>query len=262
MRSAAKVYRGEYRTRYVYHAQMEPLNATASVSPDGKSVEIWAGTQGPTNMLDQVARLLQTERTNITLHQHFLGGGYRTPQPAGRRARCGAPRQGGGQAGQADLEPRGRPDRRQVPADDGAPHRGRLRCRRQARRLAPSRGGGIGRRLYVGRARPHRPQDRPCRHEGLADPAISDPEQARRACDRGARRAARHLSRRRQRSQRLRGRELPRRDRQGPRARPDRVPARAFRGPAANADAAARRRRNVRLEASRARAARSASAPW
>jgi isoquinoline 1-oxidoreductase beta subunit len=76
MRSAAKIYRGEYRTRYVYHAQMEPLNATAAVSPDGKSVEIWAGTQGPTSLHDQVARLLQTERTNITLHQHFLGGGY------------------------------------------------------------------------------------------------------------------------------------------------------------------------------------------
>jgi isoquinoline 1-oxidoreductase subunit beta len=76
MRSAAKVYRGEYRTRYIYHAQMEPVNATASVSADGKSVEIWTGTQGPTSLHDQVARLLGTERTNITLHQHFLGGGY------------------------------------------------------------------------------------------------------------------------------------------------------------------------------------------
>jgi hypothetical protein len=76
MRGAARVYRGEYRTRYIYHAQMEPVNATAAVSPDGKSVEIWAGTQGPTSLHDQVARLIGTERTNITLHQHFLGGGY------------------------------------------------------------------------------------------------------------------------------------------------------------------------------------------
>jgi isoquinoline 1-oxidoreductase beta subunit len=76
MRSAAKVYRGEYRTRYLYHAQMEPMNATAAVSPDGKSVEIWTGTQGPTALHNQVARLLQTDRANITLHQHFLGGGY------------------------------------------------------------------------------------------------------------------------------------------------------------------------------------------
>jgi isoquinoline 1-oxidoreductase beta subunit len=76
MQGAVKVYRGEYRTRYLYHAQMEPMNATAAVSPDGKSVEIWTGTQGPTNLHNQVARLLQTDRTNITLHQHFLGGGY------------------------------------------------------------------------------------------------------------------------------------------------------------------------------------------
>ncbi|MBO0751476.1 MAG: xanthine dehydrogenase family protein molybdopterin-binding subunit [Bradyrhizobiaceae bacterium] len=76
MQSAVKVYRGEYRTRYLYHAQMEPMNATAAVSPDGKSVEIWTGTQGPTSLHNQVARLLATDRANITLHQHFLGGGY------------------------------------------------------------------------------------------------------------------------------------------------------------------------------------------
>jgi isoquinoline 1-oxidoreductase beta subunit len=76
MAGAAKVYRGEYRTRYVYHAQMEPMNATASVSPDGKSAEIWAGTQGASGLLNAAAKLLGTERSNITLHQHFLGGGY------------------------------------------------------------------------------------------------------------------------------------------------------------------------------------------
>jgi isoquinoline 1-oxidoreductase beta subunit len=73
---AAKVYRGEYRTRYLYHAQMEPMNATASVAPDGKSVEIWTGTQGPTNLHGQVSRVLGIERSAITLHQHFIGGGY------------------------------------------------------------------------------------------------------------------------------------------------------------------------------------------
>jgi isoquinoline 1-oxidoreductase beta subunit len=76
MKGAARVFRGEYRTRYVYHAQMEPLNATASVSADGKSAEIWAGTQGATNLLNQVATLLQTDRAKLTLHQHVLGGGF------------------------------------------------------------------------------------------------------------------------------------------------------------------------------------------
>jgi isoquinoline 1-oxidoreductase subunit beta len=37
MTSAKSVFRGEYRTRYVYHAQMEPMNATAAVSGDGQS---------------------------------------------------------------------------------------------------------------------------------------------------------------------------------------------------------------------------------
>jgi isoquinoline 1-oxidoreductase beta subunit len=76
MTKAARVFRGEYRTRYVYHAQMEPLSATASVSPDGKSAEIWAGTQGATGLLNQAAALLQTDRSKLTLHQHVLGGGF------------------------------------------------------------------------------------------------------------------------------------------------------------------------------------------
>src|SRR6195256_713172 len=76
MASASKVYRGEYRTRYVYHAQMEPMNATASVSPDGKSAEIWTGTQGATGLLNAVSRLLETDRAKLTLHQHLMGGGF------------------------------------------------------------------------------------------------------------------------------------------------------------------------------------------
>jgi isoquinoline 1-oxidoreductase beta subunit len=76
MQRAARVFRGEYRTRYVYHAQMEPLNATASVAPDGKWAEIWAGTQGATGLLNQAAKLLGIDRAKLTLHQHFLGGGF------------------------------------------------------------------------------------------------------------------------------------------------------------------------------------------
>ncbi len=73
---AAKVYRGEYRTRYVYHAQMEPMNATAAVGPDGKSAEIWTGTQSASGLLNAVSRLLGTDRSKLTLHQHVMGGGY------------------------------------------------------------------------------------------------------------------------------------------------------------------------------------------
>src|ERR1700729_3606889 len=73
---AKRVFRGEYRTRYVYHAQMEPMNATAAVAADGKSAELWGGTQAATSLLNGVARILQTERAKIVLHQQFLGGGF------------------------------------------------------------------------------------------------------------------------------------------------------------------------------------------
>jgi isoquinoline 1-oxidoreductase beta subunit len=44
---AATVIEGEYRCDYAYHAQMEPLNAIAAVSPAGDAVEVWCGTQSP-----------------------------------------------------------------------------------------------------------------------------------------------------------------------------------------------------------------------
>src|SRR5262249_33344481 len=75
-RSSVKISGGDSRPRSLYHAQMEPMTPTAAVGPGGKSVEIWTGTQGPTSLHNQVARLLGIERTSITLHQHFLGGGY------------------------------------------------------------------------------------------------------------------------------------------------------------------------------------------
>jgi isoquinoline 1-oxidoreductase beta subunit len=76
MAGAKRVFRGDYRTRYVYHAQMEPMNATAAVSADGKSAELWCGTQAASSLLEGVARILETDRSKLTLHQHFLGGGY------------------------------------------------------------------------------------------------------------------------------------------------------------------------------------------
>lgn len=74
--AAKTVMRGEYRTRYVYHAQMEPLNATASVAPDGKSAEVWIGTQSPSGVLSAISQELGTTPDRITVHQHWLGGAY------------------------------------------------------------------------------------------------------------------------------------------------------------------------------------------
>jgi isoquinoline 1-oxidoreductase beta subunit len=73
---AAKVYKGEYHTEYVYHAQMEPLNSVSWVKDGGKSVEVWAGSQTPTHCVRSVAEALGISPESVTLHRTFLGGGF------------------------------------------------------------------------------------------------------------------------------------------------------------------------------------------
>jgi isoquinoline 1-oxidoreductase subunit beta len=80
--AAKTVMHAEYRTRYVYHAQMEPLNATASVTPDAKSAEVWIGTQSPSGVMNSIAQVLETTPDRITVHQHWLGGAYGRRSPA------------------------------------------------------------------------------------------------------------------------------------------------------------------------------------
>jgi isoquinoline 1-oxidoreductase beta subunit len=65
-----------YWTEYCYHAQMEPMNAVASVSEDGKSAEIWTGTQFAALIAFIVSGILKTTPDKIVVHQQFLGGGY------------------------------------------------------------------------------------------------------------------------------------------------------------------------------------------
>jgi isoquinoline 1-oxidoreductase beta subunit len=73
---AASVVEGEYRCDYAYHAQMEPLNAVASVSPAGDAVEIWAGTQSQTTATEAPAKLLGIARDKVKLHDLLMGGGF------------------------------------------------------------------------------------------------------------------------------------------------------------------------------------------
>ena len=76
LKGAAKVYQAEYRTEFVYHAQLEPLNSVAWVKDDGKSVEVWAGSQTPTHLVRSVAGALGIAPENVQLHRTFLGGGF------------------------------------------------------------------------------------------------------------------------------------------------------------------------------------------
>lgn len=74
--SAAKKYSFDYTNEYVYHAQMEPLNAIVSVADGGASAEVWAGTQGPDRAKAEVAEVLGLDVSKITLHPCYLGGGF------------------------------------------------------------------------------------------------------------------------------------------------------------------------------------------
>jgi isoquinoline 1-oxidoreductase beta subunit len=73
---AASVVEAEYRCDYAYHAQMEPLNAVASVSPAGDSVELWCGSQSQTMAADAPAKVLGISRDKVTLHYLLMGGGF------------------------------------------------------------------------------------------------------------------------------------------------------------------------------------------
>jgi isoquinoline 1-oxidoreductase beta subunit len=76
IKGAAKVYQAEYRTELVYHAQLEPLNSVSWVKDNGKTVEVWAGSQTPTHLVRSVAEALGIAPENVTLHRTYLGGGF------------------------------------------------------------------------------------------------------------------------------------------------------------------------------------------
>src|ERR1700719_909465 len=68
LQSAARVVEGEYRNDLVYHAQMEPLNAVAAVSPAGDACELWCGVQSKTIAVTVAAEALKIAPDKITYH--------------------------------------------------------------------------------------------------------------------------------------------------------------------------------------------------
>ncbi len=75
-RSASKTYLADYKNDYVYHAQMEPLNAVVSVAEDGKSAEVWAGSQAHDGARGAAAEALGLDFSDINYHPCYLGGGF------------------------------------------------------------------------------------------------------------------------------------------------------------------------------------------
>ncbi|RPA66419.1 xanthine dehydrogenase family protein molybdopterin-binding subunit [Cyclobacteriaceae bacterium YHN15] len=72
--AADKQIRADYKNDYVYHAQMEPLNAIADVK-DG-SAEVWVGTQASDGTRRDVANHLGIDFNAVNIHTYYLGGGF------------------------------------------------------------------------------------------------------------------------------------------------------------------------------------------
>ena len=74
--SAAKKFKAEYFSDYGYHAQMEPLNAVARMSPTGDRIEVWEGTQDPGSSRNAVAKAIGLSPEQVEIHQCYMGGGF------------------------------------------------------------------------------------------------------------------------------------------------------------------------------------------
>ncbi len=71
---AAEVVTAEYRSPYVAHAPLEPLNAIVRVTDD--QVEVWTGHQVPIMLTQVVAGVTGHEPEQVTFHNQFMGGSF------------------------------------------------------------------------------------------------------------------------------------------------------------------------------------------
>ena len=72
--SATRVLEADYRVPYLAHTCMEPLNATVEIR-DGQA-EVWVGCQNPLGFRHAVATALGMDTESVTVHNHFMGGGF------------------------------------------------------------------------------------------------------------------------------------------------------------------------------------------
>jgi isoquinoline 1-oxidoreductase beta subunit len=63
-----------YEVPFLAHAPMEPMNATAHVTPRG--AELWVPTQYQSMVREVVAELLGLPRARVTVHTTVVGGGF------------------------------------------------------------------------------------------------------------------------------------------------------------------------------------------
>jgi isoquinoline 1-oxidoreductase beta subunit len=73
-RPAGKEIKALYQEPMLAHAPMEPLNTTVWVTAD--KCEIWVGTQVPTRVVAEAAKITGLSPDKVVLHNQYLGGGF------------------------------------------------------------------------------------------------------------------------------------------------------------------------------------------
>ena len=116
------------------------MNCVARVSDDGKSAEVWIGTQSNFLCTLAGAGVLKTTPNMITVHQQLLGGGFGRRIAPDAVAQAIALANATKQTGEADAHARGRPGGGAPAADDLPAAEGRPGRERPDRRLAPPHG--------------------------------------------------------------------------------------------------------------------------
>ncbi|MCT4609757.1 MAG: molybdopterin-dependent oxidoreductase [Pelagimonas sp.] len=74
MPEGATVVEAEYRTPFLTHATMEPMNATAWF--DGPKLRVWSGNQGPLLTRDACAAEAGIDAEDVILETTLMGGGF------------------------------------------------------------------------------------------------------------------------------------------------------------------------------------------
>jgi isoquinoline 1-oxidoreductase beta subunit len=72
--ASGEVFEAEYRSPYVAHAPLEPLNAIILVTEGG--VEVWTGHQFQRQLQVEVGKITGHDAELVTLHNQFIGGSF------------------------------------------------------------------------------------------------------------------------------------------------------------------------------------------
>lgn len=74
LKSRRRIVEAVYRTPYLAHATLEPMNCVAHVRRD--ACHVWVGTQHQTATQETAARLSGLPKSKVRVHTQFLGGGF------------------------------------------------------------------------------------------------------------------------------------------------------------------------------------------